>query len=692
MSRALMSKIAGYQDGPPSLTSAILDTAFADSSSTLGTLMSGSTANALIINNVVPFTDLTGIGRVSFVAALAPTGACTVSVDSLSAVAVNRADGSAIQANDWAVGQLVHIDLKNGTFQLAMDGAIVAAITQRTFGTLAPVIALTRAQMAAVGSWHVVGYLSLFDGCGGDFAWNGSSTATADGKTIIAASDGGTGRAIKILKPGEPATPFFWCAKGDGTTTATDDTLAIQAALDSGRDVYIPGGFTFIISPQPSAGLPGQFGTSSVCLNLTHDYQRIYGGGILKLKAASSASSGAMIANLSGATLTGVTLSGFVLDGNKANTTGTISGAVICNGVDCTMDTLLSVNVTYIGLQFAIGSTNCSWINTRVEGSGYIGHQAQFPIGLSIAPGCKVRSSGDNAFDIYGNNGLMTGTISGCIVSALGLTGASCLVGLFLESGGNFTATGNEFDSCSFSGVYMNAINTGSLNNNLSGNKYSNRNSMSSMVGVFINNNSGSSIIQGEHFNGLLYSFQVNTAVSVQFGVCYHQSIVKSLFGVNPATNAMLVCNVAEQILSDTPSTTTGRPFTFSPYQNSLNHPDRIGSSRTAQAYSLTRPSALSSNTAEYTSATITLAQNSAWSNAYSFFTGGQTQVCGFGSAVPGAIPGYILINGTMYYLASSPSTGIYHIQNTSFADGNYVSATNSAYVSTVFFPDWMTA
>lgn len=689
MSRALMSKIAGYQDGPPSLTSAILDTAFADSSSTLGTLMSGSTANALIINNVVPFTDLTGIGRVSFVAALAPTGACTVSVDSLSAVAVNRADGSAIQANDWAVGQLVHIDLKNGTFQLAMDGAIVAAITQRTFGTLAPVIALTRAQMAAVGSWHVVGYLSLFDGCGGDFAWNGSSTATADGKTIIAASDGGTGRAIKILKPSERATPFFWCAKGDGTT---DDTLAVQAALDSGRDVYIPGGFTFVISPQPSAGLPGQFGTNSVCLNLTHDYQRVEGGGTLKLAAASSASSGAMIANLSGATMTGVTLSGFVLNGNKANTTGTISGAVICNGVNCTMDTLLSVNVTYIGLQFAIGSTNCSWINTRVEGSGYIGHQAQFPIGLSIAPGCKVRSSGDNAFDIYGNNGLMTGTISGCIVSALGLTGASCLVGLFLESGGNFTATGNEFDSCSFSGVYMNQINTGSIENTFSGNKYTNRNSISAMVGVYINNNSGSTIFTGEAFNSVKFSWQTNMAVSVHFGTSYHRSITQALFGVNPATNALLVCNIAEQILSDAPSLVTGRPFTVTPYQNSLNNPGRVGTCRIAQMYSLVKPGAAASNTAEYTSGTVTLAQNSAWSNAYSFFTGGQTQVCGFGSAVPGAIPGYILINGTMYYLASSPSTGIYHIQNTSFADGNYVSATNSAYVSTVFFPDWMTA
>jgi|GEM_PF-5815061 len=74
----------------------------------------------------------------------------------------------------------------------------------------------------------VSGYYSLGDGGGGNFFWDGASTETDNGGTIIEPTGGGTGRWIRESNNGVINVRWFG-AKGDGIT---DDTNKIQTAIN----------------------------------------------------------------------------------------------------------------------------------------------------------------------------------------------------------------------------------------------------------------------------------------------------------------------------------------------------------------------------------------------------------------------------------------------------------------------------
>lgn len=103
----------------------------------------------------------------------------------------------------------------------------------------------------------VSGYYAPLDGGGGRFWWDSASTATDDGGIVIKATAFATGRWKRIFD-GNVNVRWFG-AKGDG---ATNDSVALQAAISSAEDVFFPAG-TYL----------------ATALTQATSFQRFYAGG-----------------------------------------------------------------------------------------------------------------------------------------------------------------------------------------------------------------------------------------------------------------------------------------------------------------------------------------------------------------------------------------------------------------------------
>lgn len=84
---------------------------------------------------------------------------------------------------------------------------------------------------------EVLGYYAANDGGGGRFVWDATSTATADGGQVVSSAAAGTGRWLR-QRTSAVRDIREWGAKVDQTT---DDGPAIQAALDYGGCILVPG-------------------------------------------------------------------------------------------------------------------------------------------------------------------------------------------------------------------------------------------------------------------------------------------------------------------------------------------------------------------------------------------------------------------------------------------------------------------
>lgn len=97
-------------------------------------------------------------------------------------------------------------------------------------------LAVTTPDMVA----DVLGYHEVGDGGGGLFAWRAGATAADDGGLWIASTVASGGLWQRIVDSAAPVSVRWWGAVGDGVT---DDTAAIQAALDAGfAMVHLPAG------------------------------------------------------------------------------------------------------------------------------------------------------------------------------------------------------------------------------------------------------------------------------------------------------------------------------------------------------------------------------------------------------------------------------------------------------------------
>lgn len=185
---------------------------------------------------------------------------------------------------------------------------------------------------------------------------------------------------------GAPVSVLDYGAIGDGTT---DDTAAVQAALDSGAlSVVFPSGYTYLVNGG---------------LDVTTNGQRISAyGATIKLKA--SATTKWIIKS----TATDVVFAGGTYDGNKAN--GNSSGSTydsFCVGLygdRCTCQDIVSINTYGIGIK---GFGNyLSVLNNRIsntehygvffDGSASVSHTGNRAIGNTIDMSDGQVSGGQN--------------------------------------------------------------------------------------------------------------------------------------------------------------------------------------------------------------------------------------------------------------------------------------------------------
>ncbi|TMV46277.1 hypothetical protein FE783_26675 [Paenibacillus mesophilus] len=122
--------------------------------------------------------------------------------------------------------------------------------TMSTVSTVSELRNLPTADLSDNETILVCGYSSVNDGGAGIFCWNASSTAADNGGTIILPTGHtGAGRWIR-LRDGSPVSVKCFGAKGDWNgTSGTDDTAAIQAAVQAERFLYFPTGAYIVSSP-----------------------------------------------------------------------------------------------------------------------------------------------------------------------------------------------------------------------------------------------------------------------------------------------------------------------------------------------------------------------------------------------------------------------------------------------------------
>ena len=115
----------------------------------------------------------------------------------------------------------------------------VEVVGTPSVANLAALTALTKVSLTDGIVYQVDSRTTAGDLGGGRFTWDASSTLTADGATILAADEGGTGRWVRVINRLVLATWF-----GVDPTGTADNLSALQAFLDAsaGRDAYIPAG------------------------------------------------------------------------------------------------------------------------------------------------------------------------------------------------------------------------------------------------------------------------------------------------------------------------------------------------------------------------------------------------------------------------------------------------------------------
>jgi len=434
----------------------------------------------------------------------------------------------------------------------------------------------------------------------------------------------------------------------------------------------------YLVSTSTHAGLAGTFGTNSVCLNLLSNL-KVWGPGGFKLVDGATGTSGAILGNWDGSILSDCIID-VDIDGNKANTTGTISGVVFVQGRRCQfVNGRKIVDTTYNGLQFAAYSLACVADRPYISGCTYIGIQAQLPDGLQILfP--RVYSVGDNAIDIEANGATSDQT------QIVGPTINGCNNGIFLESTGNVIVNGGTIEVCLSYAIILNQISTAATQNIITGVKMR-RGLGVGDTAIYINNNSGYSSIYGCRFEGYSNSISLNVAVGVHIGVNNHSSVTNTLVKISRSSAALIRSFVDEQILETERS--SGKPFGCSPISNALNFSDRdyLSTIRPMRALFTNAVNTIPDD--DYIVQTSTLEFNGGW-GAYSIYFGGETLI--YKTIGAPTVGNYILINGTLFYVYGSPAGGEFQIRDSAQLAGDFTATTNGAHATTEYYPEYMTS
>lgn len=207
--------------------------------------------------------------------------------------------------------------------------AINPAKVQQFVATYAALTALVTATgLIDNGVYCTYGRTAEEDGGFGFWRYDSGSSATANSGTILAIDGGGAGRFFRLFDPAEPVNAqWFGYKVGGGTSDATANTTALQAALNAYYWVQLPAGTAYINA-------------------ITHTIvNRLSGAGTAangtKLVLANSANSRAFIAS----SLTDMMYEDFAVDMNFANNVG--SGAHDAFRLEtCTKPVFRNIRVT----------------------------------------------------------------------------------------------------------------------------------------------------------------------------------------------------------------------------------------------------------------------------------------------------------------------------------------------------------
>lgn len=485
-----------------------------------------------------------------------------------------------------------------------------------------------------------------------------------------------------------------------GALGVGDDSLAIQAALNSNTEVTLQPGVTYTVSPNAALGLAPEGGT--LCLNVKSGQRLIMYGATLKQLAGTSAS-GAIIGNI--AAVTDVRIEGGTVDCNGANTTGNQSGIVLWNDINCDIVNVKCLSPRWIGIghrgtlnQGTFGRNGIK--NCRVEGALFISIQcSRQALGLQVHD-CWVENGVDNGIDVEGD--VVAGdpgvgariSIQNCTVNSI-----SSGAGVFIESCPDYIIQGCTLENIAGNGIALNRIHSGAMEGKILGDTIKGI----GQAGVWINNSTGKISIDACTFKNMVNSVQINSAgVSfLSMGKNTHEGITGSqIIKVTPVTNALIWTHIAAQDYYG--ARVANLPFTISPLDNTANHSDRCNTPRMIAATNFLQSGVVavaaggfSDLQVEYQDgATGLLTIDGTFGGQYSLFTGGETQI--HPSVVTGAwtVGDYIWIAGTvptLYKINSAIGGGIFTIRTAAGAAGNFTANFTGAHPSTGYLTQYQT-
>lgn len=460
---------------------------------------------------------------------------------------------------------------------------------------------------------------------------------------------------------------------GADSSGAADSTVPIQLAIDSGiAELHFPAGNYKISGDGASYVGKG----SGLGLKLRSNL-RLYGPGVLK-PVQTGFGNYAVLSNPVGPITDlklEIKLDCSLLTRNPASPQSTCSGVALYDATECNLDKLRVISPPANGIMLRAGPLGINLDNRlrdcTVSGAGYIGIQVQRPTRIQIT-GNKSLDSGDNGIDIEGNDvsgGFANAGFGGKnVVSDNIIDGA--LTGIFLESMGNTIVSQNYISETTI-GIDLNRINSGALDNSLTGNRIVNKVKTNGVAALRIKNSSGRTAVDGNHFEGFPYSisFPGGGGSYVTIGHNTHDRITVALIQADRTVNSITFSQIYRQTyLGGT--TANGYPRLISPVFESLEVPGRTFQVGIEDAISLVNNAPIPRH---WYRAKFLTATNAAWGSASIFF-GGKTLI-----NIPGSVLGIgdVLKIREVYYRVTAQAGPEITVSNLAGAFGDYSAAIN---------------